>query len=446
MSATLKKTIDNERFIKVLMDYAAFIFTEASSLSSSMIHVGELLSVLRDLRQPLKYAHKYVKSRASGDIELHDMFQRLLSALQGVDDNLLQKVKWKNSLDLLALDSCLRPHIKTLEHEVSSLLLFLKRIGLYGPSKQGTGSETTDTPGNYSIIPHSDWALNRPVSEHPSSGTLWPLLFLPERNFFHLPRQDLMCKTLAMMQPDSKKPTHLCVVNKGGYGGLGRTQLILESAYKSIERGLFGVVFWLSCSNESSLMSSYRQIARKISKIDPSFSDSLLSVEGEMNFHECTRDLLAPDLSFPLTENEYNRHNFTISLVVTWLSKLPMPYLLIFDSADDSSNFSPEMFPQIGQGSIVIVTGFSQLSRWTALLQTRPKAIELTTLSYEEGLAMGVAGLDASVCDQADKEAVVELLTYLHNSPSDFCNAILTINCMRNTSFVDIGESLVRYT
>ena len=440
MSMASEKTIDNGKFVLVLMDYAAILFTQASSLSSSMIHMGELLSILRELRQPLKQAFLYVKKRVSADRELHNMFQRLLVALQGVEEDILKKVKWKNSIDLVALDSSMCPYIKTLEHEVSSLIFFLKRIGLYTPSTQTTAITN-------SITHHSSWALSRPTSEHPTAGALWPLLFLPDRSMFYLPREELMLKVITMIQP-AKKPTHLCVVNKGGYGGLGRTQLILEAAYKSIEKGSFGVIFWLSCLSEASLISSYRQIARKISKIDPNFSDSLVSVIGENNFHDCTNDMLSsdPSLQTLFTEQAYTHHEIMISLVVSWLSKVPMPYLMVFDSADDPSFFSSQMFPQIGQGSIVLVTGFAHISRWTTLLHTRPKAVELTTLSYEEGLRMSEAGLDTSANVQSDKETVIELLKYYHHSPAEFCNAILTINCMRNSAFINIGKLTLRDT
>jgi hypothetical protein len=162
-------------------------------------------------------------------------------------------------------------------------------------------------------------------------------------------------------------------------------------------------------------------------------------VMGEDNFINCRSELLPSDSSAPITEEAYRQHDFMITLVVNWLNKVPMPYLMVFDSADDPSFFSSRMFPQIGQGSIVIVTGFSHISRWTALLHTRPKAVELTTLSYEEGMCMSEAGLDTSAYDQSDKEAIIEMLNYHHNSPSGFCNAILTINCMRNSSFINIG-------
>lgn len=432
------KTIDNGHFVKVLMDYAAILFTQASSLASSMIHMSELLSILRDLKEPLKQAFQYVKNRISADVELHNVFQKLMVALQVVEEEILQKVKWKNSIDLLALDASMAPHIKQLEHEVSSLIFFLKRIGMYTPSAHTTAM-------NNSIMYHSSWALSRPTSEHnPSEGSLWPLLFLPDRSMSYLPREELMLKTIAMMQP-AKKPTHVCVVNKGGYGGLGRTQLILEAAYQSIEKGSFGVIFWLSCLTEASLITSYRKIARKISKIDPNFSDSLESVIGENNFHHCTNDLLSSDstLHVPFSANAYKQHEILISLVVSWLSKVPMPYLLVYDNADDPSFISSKMFPLIGQGSIVLITGFSHISRWTTLLQTRPKAVELTTLSFAEGIHMSECGLDTSTYHQTDKEKIIELLKYFHHSPAEFCNAILTINCMRNSAFVNIGKVLI---
>ena len=52
---------------------------------------------------------------------------------------------------------------------------------------------------------------------------------------------------------------------------MGKSELMLEFCHRNVSDGTFAVVGWISCSEEASVVSSYRYLARRIKLSDPSF-------------------------------------------------------------------------------------------------------------------------------------------------------------------------------
>ncbi len=129
-----------------------------------------------------------------------------------------------------------------------------------------------------------------------------------------------------------------------GLGGIGKTQIAVEYAYRSREQGCYAHILWVNAVSGEAILTSFVSIAELL----PSFS-----VKGETD----QRQLVAA-----------TKH---------WLEQCPQRWLLIFDNADDLAQVH-EYFPQQGNGSILLTTRANAVASIGV-------SLEVETLSFIEG-------------------------------------------------------------
>jgi tetratricopeptide (TPR) repeat protein/transcriptional regulator with XRE-family HTH domain len=130
-----------------------------------------------------------------------------------------------------------------------------------------------------------------------------------------------------------------------GLGGIGKTQIVVEYAYRARERGLYRHTFWIMAASEEALLTSFVAIA----------------------------DLLPPG-SVP---QETDQHQLVAS-VLHWLEHCPDPWLLLVDNADDLALVRAHL-PLRGNGHILLTTRTSAVSSLATFL-------EVDNMSIAEGI------------------------------------------------------------
>ncbi|KAL4795686.1 hypothetical protein BDV19DRAFT_160254 [Aspergillus venezuelensis] len=131
-----------------------------------------------------------------------------------------------------------------------------------------------------------------------------------------------------------------------GLGGVGKTQIALEVAYRMQERE-FGSIFWISCTSNESFKQAYLEVAMMVGIGSTEASQAMSSVRDYLNRKESGR------------------------------------WLLIFDNADEidmwsrssESNYTPlvDHLPHSGQGHIL----FTARNRKVAVLLASSHVIHL---------------------------------------------------------------------
>ena len=242
------------------------------------------------------------------------------------------------------------------------------------------------------------------------SESLWPLIFLPERNLSNIFRRMPMKKIEGMFRA-ATPPTYSCIINEGREGGMGKSELMLEFCHRNVSDGTFAVVGWISCSEEASVVSSYRYLARRIKLSDPSFGS-----KADVDVDRAHKTKL-------------------ISCVTEWIESSPMIWLLVFDRADDATHLSDEMFPKKGKGCVAITTVSSGLSQLELKLPALSNILELGPFSEKESLEIMNVGMKGEVVEEPSKDLVHELNFY----PLELSLAIGSMNVMRSRSHLDIG-------
>jgi tetratricopeptide (TPR) repeat protein len=107
-----------------------------------------------------------------------------------------------------------------------------------------------------------------------------------------------------------------------GPGGIGKTQIALEYAYRSWDTGRYDHILWINAANEEVLFASFASLAELL-------------------------------LAFPATK-ETDRL-MLVKAMKSWLEQCEQRWLLIFDNADDIS-FVHDFLPRQGKGSILLTT------------------------------------------------------------------------------------------
>jgi hypothetical protein len=129
-----------------------------------------------------------------------------------------------------------------------------------------------------------------------------------------------------------------------GLGGIGKTQIAVEYAYRAREQGLYTHTLWVNAASEEAIMTSFVTLAELIP-------------------------------SFP-AKKEINQRKL-VAAIKLWLEQCEQLWLLIFDNADDLALVG-EYLPRQGLGSIVFTTradAFGSLAT----------SIEVETMSFIEG-------------------------------------------------------------
>jgi tetratricopeptide (TPR) repeat protein/transcriptional regulator with XRE-family HTH domain len=176
---------------------------------------------------------------------------------------------------------------------------------------------STVAPPDTSATPDTDTSPS-PVC------ALWTLPYA--RNPHFTGRNDLLDQlrirftTQATDQSTQTQSTQIHVLK--GLGGIGKTQIAVEYAYRSREQERYIHTFWVNAASEETILTDFAALVEVL----PSFA----------------------------FKDEPDQHKL-ISAIIRWLEACPQPWLLIFDNADDLSFMLPYL-PRWGNGSILLTT------------------------------------------------------------------------------------------
>ncbi len=129
-----------------------------------------------------------------------------------------------------------------------------------------------------------------------------------------------------------------------GLGGIGKTQIVIEYAYRSRDLGRYTHTFWVNAASEETISASFMTIAN-----------------------------LLPSLP---ARNEADQRKL-VEAVKRWLEQCKQRWLLIFDNADDIA-LVRDYLPQQGNGSIVLTTRANAVGSLAT-------SIEVETMGFLEG-------------------------------------------------------------
>jgi nucleoside phosphorylase/tetratricopeptide (TPR) repeat protein len=129
-----------------------------------------------------------------------------------------------------------------------------------------------------------------------------------------------------------------------GLGGIGKTQIAVEYAYRSRERDRYTHTFWINAANEEALVTSFSGLAELL----PTF----------------------------LAKGETDQRKL-VEAIKRWLEQCEQRWLLIFDNADDIT-LVRDYLPQRGNGSILLTTRAHAVGSLAT-------SIEVETMGFIEG-------------------------------------------------------------
>jgi len=191
----------------------------------------------------------------------------------------------------------------------------------------------------------------------PSEGTLSPLTHravwnVPyRRNPYFTGRDDLLDLLAQQLSPepqDDRTTTRRVALTQPqaiqGLGGIGKTQIAVEYAYRARERGQYTHILWINAASEDALLTSFAGLAEVL---------PALPVKGEAD----QRKLVAA--------------------IKRWLEQCQERWLLIVDNADDIA-LVRDYLPSRGLGSIVLTTRASAVG-------SLARSVEVETMGFLEG-------------------------------------------------------------
>jgi hypothetical protein len=125
-------------------------------------------------------------------------------------------------------------------------------------------------------------------------------------------RNSAQARRVALTQPLAVK----------GLGGIGKTQIAVEYAYRSRDQGHYTHTLWVNAASEETIITSFVTIAELL----PSFS----------------------------AKSEADQRKL-VEAVKCWLEQCNERWLLIFDNADEVT-LVRDYLPKLGNGSILLTT------------------------------------------------------------------------------------------
>ena len=206
-------------------------------------------------------------------------------------------------------------------HQQPSVYYRVKLCKLFGLSAQELGLvETLSSPSESAEVTRIGSVPSEEIS-------LWTVPYA--RNPHFTGRGDLLQQLGQMLA--AEPPAEAMSIQKAalmqtqaitGLGGIGKTQIAIEYAYRARTQGRYRHTIWISAAGEETIQTSFVELAR----------------------------LLMP----ALVEEETNQRTIVVALL-RWLEQCTQPWLLIFDNADDLSLVQP-YFPHWGNGRILLTT------------------------------------------------------------------------------------------
>jgi transcriptional regulator with XRE-family HTH domain len=130
-----------------------------------------------------------------------------------------------------------------------------------------------------------------------------------------------------------------------GLGGIGKTQIAVEYAYRAHAQRRYRHTIWINGSSEEAIRGSFVALA---------------------------------DLLPALFVNKETHQRKLVAVVIHWLEQCSQPWLLIVDNADDLLLIQSYL-PRIGNGCILLTTRASAVSVFAS------SSMEVDNLSIEEG-------------------------------------------------------------
>jgi tetratricopeptide (TPR) repeat protein/transcriptional regulator with XRE-family HTH domain len=198
-----------------------------------------------------------------------------------------------------------------------------KLCALFGKSAQELGL-ISEEPSSLAQQDASEIGPSQsPSTEAPG---IWMVPYL--RNPHFTGREDLLAQLAQQLAPQKSESGNMCLVALTqrqaikGLGGIGKTQIAVEYAYRAQEQGHYTHLFWINAANEEAIIASFLTLA----------------------------DLLP---AFAAREEKNQRK--LIAAVHHWLQVCRDPWLLIVDNVDDPTLVQPYL-PQQGLGSILLTT------------------------------------------------------------------------------------------
>jgi tetratricopeptide (TPR) repeat protein/nucleoside phosphorylase len=189
-----------------------------------------------------------------------------------------------------------------------------------------------------------------PTSNSTLSPPVWNVPYL--RNPHFTGRDELLEQLDQQLSPGAQE--HRPVTRRAaltqpkaikGLGGIGKTQIAVEYAYRCREQGCYTHTLWVNAVSEEAVITSFVALA----------------------------ELFPDDFS---AKNETNQRKL-VEAIKHWLEQCQEPWLLIFDNADDPSSVQ-EYFPKLGNGGILLTTRADAVGSLAT-------SIEVETMSFIEG-------------------------------------------------------------
>lgn len=164
-------------------------------------------------------------------------------------------------------------------------------------------------------------------SPSPPSRAVWNVPYL--RNPHFTGRDELLDQLAQGLAPEGQKQqtaTRRAALTQPravqGLGGIGKTQIAIEYAYRSRDLGWYRHTIWVNAASEEALLISFTELAE-----------------------------LLPDFS---AKRETDQRKL-VEAIKRWLERCQERWLLIFDNADEVALVC-DYFPQGGNGSILLTT------------------------------------------------------------------------------------------
>jgi tetratricopeptide (TPR) repeat protein/transcriptional regulator with XRE-family HTH domain len=234
------------------------------------------------------------------------------------------------------------------DHQQPSTYFRLKLCTLFGKSAQELGF-VNGSPPSPSCTQEAVSETESVLSSQAEPPALWTVPY--RRNPHFTGRDDLLeqlAEHLSAEQPGDVSTTRHAVLSQPqaikGLGGIGKTQIAVEYAYRAREQGRYTHFLWINAANSEALITSFQALAEQI----PTFA----------------------------ARDEKDQHKL-IMAILRWLQDCPESWLLIFDNADDLTLVQPYL-PQQGRGSILLTTRAAAVS-WLAT------SIEVEQMGLIEG-------------------------------------------------------------